>query len=126
MKTLKIVYWVATVLAGLAFLMGGFQDLSHNPEMVEGMKHLGYPEYFMNILGTAKLLGAVALLVPKFPRLKEWAYAGCVFDVIGAFWSHAASGDMGHLGAPVIVLLIIAASYVTFRLIQNKETNSFK
>ena len=121
MKTLKIVYWATTVLAGLAFLMGGFQDLSHNPQMVAGMKFLGYPEYFMTILGTAKLLGAVALLVPKFPRLKEWAYAGCVFDLIGAFWSHLASGDTAHASSPIVVLVILAASYVTFRLIQNKE-----
>ena len=121
MKTLKTVYWIVTALTGFAFLMGGIQDLSHKPEMLAGMKFLGYPEYFLNILGTAKILGAVALLVPKFPRLKEWAYAGCVFDLIGAFWSHAAMGDKAHLGAPVIVLVFVVASYVTHRLIQNKQ-----
>lgn len=121
MKTLKISYWIATALAGFAFFMGGIQDLSHQPAMIAGMKFLGYPEYLLNILGVAKLLGAIALLVPKFPRLKEWAYAGCVFDLVGATWSHAAMGDTAHLGGPVVVLLFVAVSYITHRLIQKKE-----
>ena len=124
MKGLKIGYWVATVLTGLAFLMGGFQDLTHSAQMVAGMKFLGYPEYFLTILGVAKILGAIAIVTPIFPRLKEWAYAGCVFDLIGAAWSHAASGDSAHVSAPLVVLIFVAASYVTFRLVQNKQLTS--
>ena len=124
MKALKITYWVTTVLISLGLLMGAFQELSHNPQMVQVFQFLGYPVVLLDILGTAKLLGAVALLFPKFPRLKEWAYAGVTFDLIGAAWSHLAKGDAAQIVMPFVMLVILAASYITFRLIQNKETST--
>jgi uncharacterized membrane protein YphA (DoxX/SURF4 family) len=111
-KARNIGYWVATGLLGLAFLAGGAGDLSRSPQVLEGMAHLGYPVYFATILGVWKVLGAVALLAPRFPRLKEWAYAGIFFDLTGASISHAASGDdAGKVITPLVLLAIAAASW---------------
>jgi uncharacterized membrane protein YphA (DoxX/SURF4 family) len=84
--------------------------LTHAPKMVEAFTHLGYPLYFMMILGTAKLLGVIALLLPRLPRLKEWAYAGFVFTLISAFISHLESGDGSKALAPVVALVILTVS----------------
>jgi uncharacterized membrane protein YphA (DoxX/SURF4 family) len=74
---------------------GGVGDILRTQPVVDGMTHLGYPAYFCVILGVWKVLGAVAVLVPRFPRLKEWAYAGAVFELTGASASHLAVGDGG-------------------------------
>jgi len=111
-KFRNIGYWVATGLAALAFAFGGAMDVSRAPAVLEGMAHLGYPAYFATLLGAWKLLGAVAILVPGFPRIKEWAYAGMFFDLTGAAVSHAASGDpAGNVLTPLVVLAIVGASY---------------
>jgi uncharacterized membrane protein YphA (DoxX/SURF4 family) len=111
-KTKTIGYWIATGLVGLAFLAGGAGDLSQSPQVVEGMTHLGYPGYFATILGAWKVLGAAALFAPGLPRLKEWAYAGIVFDLTGAAFSHAASGDpAGKVITPLVLLALAAASW---------------
>ncbi len=112
MKAKAIGYWVATGLTGFAFLSGGAMDLSRSPQVLEGMSHLGYPAYFAAILGAWKLAGAVAVLAPRFPRLKEWAYAGMAFDLTGAAISHASSGDDGgKIMTPLVLLAIVAASW---------------
>ncbi|MFY9619860.1 MAG: DoxX family protein [Pyrinomonadaceae bacterium] len=83
------------------------------PKMVATMTHLGYPMYFLKILGAAKILGVLAIWFSRWPRLKEWAYAGFTFDLIGAFWSHLAVGDPFYVGAiPVGFLFVLAISYV--------------
>jgi MYXO-CTERM domain-containing protein len=111
-KARKIGYWVATGLVAFAFVTGGGVDLSGSPQVLEGMTHLGYPPYFATILGVWKVLGAVALLAPRFPRLKEWAYAGMFFDLTGAACSHAASGDpAGKVITPLVLLAVVAASW---------------
>lgn len=111
-KTKTIGYWAATGLASLAFLSGGIMDLTHPPDLTAGMAHLGYPAYFMTILGTWKVLGAIAILLPRFPRVKEWAYAGMLFDLSGAAASHAMSGDpAGKVITPLVILGVVAASY---------------
>lgn len=112
MKAKKIGYWVATALVAFVFLGGGVTDLQRGPEMVAGMGALGYPAYFLLILGTWKVLGGVVILAPKLPRLKEWAYAGFVFDLTGASLSHAASGDpTAKVLTPLFILLLVAASW---------------
>ncbi len=100
MKTKIIAYWATTVFVALELLVGGATDLLHGREIlvigdpvVQVITYLGYPVYFLTILGLWKLLGAVALLVPRFPRLKEWAYAGAFFDMTGAAASWALHGD---------------------------------
>jgi uncharacterized membrane protein YphA (DoxX/SURF4 family) len=78
-----VVYWVTTALLPLELALGGVWDVLRVPQVREVTDRLGYPTYFLVILGVWKLLGAIALIVPRFPRLKEWAYAGVVFNLTG-------------------------------------------
>lgn len=92
-KSHKIVYWIATVWLSLGMASSAIVQLLRVPDGVKGVTHLGYPEYLLSILGIWKLLGVVTILAPKFPRLKEWAYAGFFFVASGAFVSHVTMGD---------------------------------
>jgi uncharacterized membrane protein YphA (DoxX/SURF4 family) len=93
MKTKEILYWVTTGFLAFNIFSGGVAELLRLPGNVEGMIFLGYPVYFMLIIGVWKVFGTVALLVPGFPRLKEWAYAGIFFNMTGAAVSHVVSAD---------------------------------
>lgn len=105
-------YWVATVAVGLGFLVTGLMDVTAAPQMAQHVTALGYPAYLQQFLGVAKLLGAAAILSPGVPRLKEWAYAGLTFDLLGASFSHLAHRDAaGELLLPLALLLLTAASY---------------
>ncbi len=104
-------YWIATALLVVAMGYCGVMDLWRGDDVRVAFAKLGYPEYLLTILGIAKLLGLAAVLAPGFRRLKEWAYAGFVIDVVGAFFSHLAIGDTAELPAPVIVLVITLASW---------------
>jgi hypothetical protein len=109
----KIGYWAATGLIGFAFVFGGVLDVMRGPDVVAGLGHLGYPAYFAVILGIWKLLGALAIVVPGFARVKEWAYAGMFFDLTGAAISHAVTGDpVGNVITPLVMLAILIASYL--------------
>jgi len=106
-------YWVTTGLLAAVMLLGGIMDVTQNKEIVKAFTHLGYPLYFAVLLGVAKILGAIAILVPKFPRLKEWAYAGITIDLIAAAISHSAVGDdFGKIIVPVVFLVILTVSYL--------------
>ena len=84
MKTTKILYWVFTILFSLMMLLSAYSSVLSQPEAVKGMHDgLGYPIYFIPFVGVAKILGVIAILVPGFPRIKEWAYAGFFFDRCG-------------------------------------------
>src|SRR3954447_13976180 len=108
MRTRRIAYWLTTGLSAFVFLSGGVADVARPSFVMEGMTHLGYPAYFVLILGVWKVLGGIAILVPRFPTLKEWAYAGMVFDLTGAAASHAAVGDpVGKVAAPLIITGIV-------------------
>jgi uncharacterized membrane protein YphA (DoxX/SURF4 family) len=117
MKLKVIGYWATTTIVALELLAGGVTDLVHGREvLVVGqpvvlvLAQLGYPMYLLTILGVWKLLGAIALLVPRFPRLKEWAYAGAFFEMTGAAASHAARGDnVSALGLLIFYALILAS-----------------
>ena len=112
MRVRNIAYWVTTALTAAAFALGGVVDIARGKEVVEGMNHLGYPLYFATILGIWKVLGALAILAPRLPVLKEWAYAGIFFDLTGAAASHAFSGDgIGNIATPLIMLVVAAASW---------------
>lgn len=112
MKAKTIAYWTTTALLAFALLSGGVAQLLRRPENVQGLADLGYPVYLLTILGTWKLLGALALLVPRLPRLKEWAYAGAFFELTGAAASHALAGSNTlHVVAPSILALIALASW---------------
>ena len=112
MKKRLLGYWVATALFCLAMTAGGTMNLMRAEMQKEAMGALGYPEYLMTILGVAKILGVIALLIPKMPLLKEWAYAGFTFDLLGAAASHAFIGDpIVEAIVPVVILAIAGASY---------------
>lgn len=113
-KTKSILYWGSTALFALAMTGSGFATISRQAPMVEGYAHLGYPVSLLTLLGAWKLLGVAALVAPGLPRLKEWAYAGFVFNLTGAAYSHAAAGDAAsQLVAPLILLTIGAISWAT-------------
>jgi hypothetical protein len=108
----EMIYWGLTGLFCAAFTAGGLAHVTRAEQMAESMVALGFPIYVMSILGVAKLLGVVALLVPGQPFLKEWAYAGFTFDLLGATASHLFAGDpVGSVVPPIVLLLIGAASY---------------
>jgi DoxX-like family len=112
MKNKNLGYWIPTVLIALAFLFGGFADLLHVADVAVSMNRLGYPLYFMDILGVWKLLGAVVLLAPGVPRLKEWAYAGMFFDLTGASLSHFFVGDaISDVLTPLVLTAVLMASW---------------
>jgi uncharacterized membrane protein len=92
-KRNKIIYWVATALLAVGMLGSGLAQIFHAKEMVDLVVPLGYPQYILYIIGTWKVLGVIAILVPGFQLLKEWAYAGFFFLMTGALVSHLASGD---------------------------------
>ena len=87
MKKTKIIYWVSTIIFAGIMLFSSVPDILCIPEAVTFMKGLGYPVYFIPFIGWAKFLGVVAILIPGFPRIKEWAYAGLSFDLFGAVYS---------------------------------------
>ena len=110
--TRLIAYWVTTALTAFVFLSGGVMDIVQPPDLVKGMTDLGYPVYFVTLLGVWKVLGGIAVLVPRFPILKEWAYAGMLFDLTGAAASHAAVGDPAlKVVTPLVILGIVMASW---------------
>jgi len=118
MKAIKITYWVTTGLIALLYAFDTFLFFSGKKEVVESMQSLGYPTYLLAMLGTAKLLACIGILIPKMPHLKEWVYAGIVINMIGAIWSHAAMGQMDKVMPVSIILIIVAISYFTYRKLQ--------
>ena len=107
-------YWLATALLVSELVLGGIWDVLRVPRVRQVIERLGYPTYFLVILGVWKLLGAIALVIPRFPRLKEWAYAGVVFNLTGALVSHVASvGDIeaGTMSYLVVMIGVTAASW---------------
>lgn len=111
-KRNKIIYWVATGWLSLGMVSTGIVQLIKMKEEVDMMTRLGYPIYFLTLIGVWKLLGVVAVLIPKFPLLKEWAYAGFFFAMSGAVFSHIAVGDDAkELFGPVLLLVLTAISW---------------
>lgn len=118
MKLKMIGYWATTAAIALETLAGGVTDLIHGREVlvvgqpvVEVVTHLGFPVYVLTILGVWKLLGAIVLLAPGFPRLKEWAYAGIFFELTGAAVSFALLGESANLGGPLTLAALTLASW---------------
>ncbi|HTE86701.1 MAG TPA: DoxX family protein [Dehalococcoidia bacterium] len=106
--TKGIAYWVATAILVFAVLSGGVGQLAHAWGTLETVTILGYPPYILTILGFWKVLGAIVLLAPRFPRLKEWAYAGIVSETTGAAASHVLAGNYGDYGYHIVVTLLLA------------------
>src|SRR5256712_12132254 len=111
--TRKITYWVTTGLLAALSVFAAFAYLSGSPQAVQGFAHVGYPQQLRIILGVAKLLGAIILVVPGLAKLKEWAYARFTFAWISAFVAHYPAKDGPKAFAPLILLLLLGISYVT-------------
>jgi uncharacterized membrane protein YphA (DoxX/SURF4 family) len=116
----KMAYWLTTGLVAIAFIAPGVGNLARLPHIAADMAHLGYPPYVMSILGVWKILGAVAILVPGFPRVKEWAYAGMIFDLTGAAVSRMVVGDgVVKTIIPIAIASVVIASWALRRRTQN-------
>ena len=114
METMAVIYWITTGLLAVAMTFSAYAYLTQ-PTMKKAFEHLGYPAHFRRQLAVAKLLGVVVLLAPVGPTLKEWAYAGFVFTFIAAFLGHSALGDsVAERLGPLVVLVLLMASYVTY------------
>jgi hypothetical protein len=110
---LRIVYWTTTILVAFSISSGGAAQLFGARENVEGIVRLGYPAFFLIILGFWKLLGGIVLVIPRFRVVKEWAYAGIVFDLSGAAVSNAVSGmPVFHVVAPLVLMAMAIVSWV--------------
>jgi uncharacterized membrane protein YphA (DoxX/SURF4 family) len=111
-RSRTLLYWSSTFLLGTEGIVGGALALIRLPAYVEVITHLGYPRYLMTIIGIWYTLAGVALLVPRFPRVKEWAYAGLVINYTGAAASHMVAGDfIGAVIAPTIFIILTIASW---------------
>lgn len=112
MNAKQIGYWVSLVLFSLAMGFGGIADLTKNPDIMESLKKLGYPEYMALILGAWKIGGVITILLPGCGLLKEWAYAGFLFDLTGASVSHAMVRDSAaEIIIPLVILVIGGCSW---------------
>ena len=113
MKKINIIYWTATGLLCVLMLFSAIGGLIPNPQGTAMMEHIGYGPHILPFLSVAKILGIVALLVPRFPRLKEWTYAGFTFDLLGAIYSFIVAGDPVSNWAPLLLgLVLVALSYI--------------
>lgn len=119
-KTSKIIYWISTIWLALGMLSSGIVQLLKVKADVDFIIRLGYPVYFLTILGAWKILGVVALLIPKFPLLKEWAYAGFFLAMSGAVFSHIAVDNPASEIFPALLLLILTVVSWYFRPMDRK------
>lgn len=111
-KRNKIIYWVTTIWLALGMLSTAIVQLIKIDEEVKNFTNLGYPLYLMTLLGVWKILGVIAILIPKFPLLKEWGYAGFFFTMSGAVFSHIINGDDAiTLFGPALLLILIVLSW---------------
>lgn len=115
MKKTKILYWTFTGLFAFMMLGSAIPDIISAPIAREGFRQMDMPAYLLPFLGIAKTLGVLAILIPGYPRIKEWAYAGLVFDLLGATWCIAASrGDIAYWGQMALPIALGAASYIFY------------
>jgi len=124
MKTIKITYWVFTILLIALMLFSAISSFMTNPQAEAFARHIGYPVYIFKFLAVAKILGVIAILIPGFSRLKEWAYAGFTFDLLGAMYSFFAVNDSASQWAPMLTagLIFIFGSYIFY----HKKLNAQK
>ena len=116
-KAVGRIYWLSTAFFTLLMFFSAIQELRRAPELVEAVEFLGFPTYVLSMLGVAKLLGIPVLLIPRWPHLTEWAYAGFAFDLGAGFIAHLITGDTLERTLPsAICWLILAVSYISYRV----------
>ena len=115
MKKTVIIHRILTGLLIIFFGLGSIPDIMKVPDAIALFKHLSLPAYLLPFLGTAKLLGCITLLLPGYPRLKEWVYAGLTYDLTGATFCGLSSGDSLLTEAPMLIgFALIAGSYIYY------------
>jgi DoxX-like protein len=125
-KTNKIIYWISTIWLSLGMTSTGLAQLAKGkagPAGLDSLNHMGYPTYFLTLLGIWKILGVAAILVPKFRLLKEWAYAGFFFVGSGALFSHIASGDPVGAQFPAVLIVLLTMVSWYFRPAEKRLTS---
>jgi uncharacterized membrane protein YphA (DoxX/SURF4 family) len=115
MKTRDILYWIFTVLFAGLITLASIPDVLKADEAIAVFHRLGYPTYLLPFLGVAKLFGVIAILIPRLDRIKEWAYAGLVFDLLGALYSHISVGDPPGVWIFALIGLSLAGASYIFR-----------
>ena len=111
-KRKLIWYWIVTAILSFCIFFGGLAQALQLKDVLQGFKPLGYPNYFISLIGIWKMLGVIAILIPKFKLLKEWAYAGIFFTMTGAVISHIASGDVSvQIIAPSLLAVFTVLSW---------------
>ena len=123
MKTTKIIYWIVTGLFAVMMLFSGVQNAMNTPDSIALIStQLGFPAYFVPMIGWAKILGSIAILVPGFPRIKEWAYAGLFFDLSGATYaSIAAFGFFPQTSIMFVFIAFCLGSYFLYHKVQDQK-----
>ena len=111
-KTCATIYWIPTLFGVCIMIISGMLAITHAPDMMKAVTHLGYPPYFSTLLGVSKLLGVCILLVPGLARLKEWAYAGFGITILSASYSHLLSGDGLLSLEPLVTFVALIVSYL--------------
>ena len=111
-KRNKIIYWVATLWLSLGMISTGIVQLMKLPKETDFITKMGYPEFLLPFLGITKFLGVIAVLIPRYPLVKEWAYAGFFFMMSGAIYSHVVTGaPIGEVAPPVLLLVLTVISW---------------
>ncbi len=125
MKKTKIIYWIFTSMFAFMMLGSAIPDIFSVRVAVEGFTKIGMPVYLLPFLGIAKILGVIAILIPGYPRIKEWAYAGLVFDLLGATYSIAAAGQpLVNWIFMALPLLLAAGSYIWYHKKMNPNRDA--
>jgi len=120
----NIIFRVTTIVIAVAYLVTGLGNILPIAHIAHDMAHLGYPAYFLKIIGVWKILAAVVMVVPNIPRIKEWAYAGMIFDLTGAAFSSFAIGDpLAQIVIPLGIAALVTVNYL-FRHTLQKQANS--
>jgi len=125
MKPQSWIDWTITGLMAALMLLSAIPDVLQIPGAVSVFRHLGYPPYLLLFLGTAKTLGVAAVLIPGLPKIKEWAFAGLMFDLTGAFYSHLSVGDPPSGWMPAVLgLVLVSSSHVAYRMRLDRTVTS--
>ena len=113
MKSTKTIYWISTGLFSAFMIFSAIPDIIMMDDAVKFMTHLGYPKYFIPFIGYAKVLGSLAILIPGFKKIKEWAYAGLVFDLLGAVYSNISTdGFQPGMLVMLVIFAVVITSYI--------------
>lgn len=112
-KNRKVIFWITTTIIAIAFFVTGLGNILPFKHIAQDMAHLGYPPYFLKIIGTWKILAAIVLFIPHVPRIKEWAYAGMILDLTGAALSRfAADDDLVQIILPLGIAVLVTTNYI--------------